>query len=80
MPARQRPPAAAAVDTDLEDMRTAIEHLPPQIRETLDLRLRDELSYEEIAAVLAIPVGTVRSRLHDALRKLQSELNPGGRS
>jgi RNA polymerase sigma-70 factor (ECF subfamily) len=54
--------------------------LPPQIRETLDLRLRDELSYEEIAAVLAIPVGTVRSRLHDALRKLQSELNPGGRS
>jgi len=63
-------------DTALEDMRAAIGKLPDQIRETLEFRLRDELSYEEIAAVLAIPVGTVRSRLHTAMRLLREEMNP----
>jgi len=60
--------------TDLADLRNAIALLPPQLRDTLELRLRDELSYEEIGAVLEIPVGTVRSRLHHALRQLQEKL------
>jgi len=59
---------------DLERMRIAMAELPEQIRETLELRLRDELSYEEIAAVLEIPVGTVRSRLHTALRLLREAM------
>jgi RNA polymerase sigma factor (sigma-70 family) len=59
---------------DLARMRTAITKLPEQIRETLELRLRDELSYEEIATVLEIPIGTVRSRLHTALRMLREEM------
>ena len=33
-------------------------------------------SYEEIAEVLAIPVGTVRSRLHHAVAHLRETLNP----
>jgi RNA polymerase sigma-70 factor (ECF subfamily) len=71
----------AAPDTEkndhaLQDMRAAIHTLPPQIRETLELRLRDELSYEEIAAVLEVPVGTIRSRLHTALRLLKEQLHP----
>ena len=61
-------------DAALEEMQAAIERLPEQIRETLGFRLRDELSYEEIAAVLEIPVGTVRSRLHSAMRLLRDEL------
>jgi RNA polymerase sigma-70 factor (ECF subfamily) len=36
--------------------------------------LRDELSYVEIAGVLGIPVGTVRSRLHLAVKKLRDAL------
>jgi RNA polymerase sigma-70 factor (ECF subfamily) len=63
-------------DSTLRQMHAAIVKLPEQIRETLELRLREELSYEEIAAVLEIPVGTVRSRLHTALRLLREEMKP----
>jgi RNA polymerase sigma-70 factor, ECF subfamily len=61
-------------NADLARMWAAITKLPEQIRETLELRLRDELSYEEIATVLEIPIGTVRSRLHTALRMLREEM------
>jgi RNA polymerase sigma-70 factor (ECF subfamily) len=66
--------AAAGADPRLEQMTQAIDKLPDKLRETLELRLRHELSYEEIAAVLSIPVGTVRSRLHHAVRQLRDEL------
>ncbi|MGO9113286.1 MAG: RNA polymerase sigma factor [Thermoguttaceae bacterium] len=66
--------APATHNAALEEMQAAIERLPEQIRETLGFRLRDELSYEEIAAALEIPVGTVRSRLHTAIRLLRDEL------
>jgi len=65
----------AAVPTEdprLEGVRQAIAGLPDAFRETLELRLREELTYEEIADVLAIPVGTVRSRLHQALRRVRA--------
>ena len=42
-------------------------------REVLLLRYQDDLSYEEIAAVVGCSVGTVKSRLHHAKRRLQSE-------
>jgi RNA polymerase sigma-70 factor (ECF subfamily) len=61
-------------DPQLQQMRIAVTKLPSQIRETLELRLRDELSYEEIAVALEIPVGTVRSRLHTALRLLREAM------
>jgi len=61
-------------DPRLETMRQAIEKLPEEHRETLLLRWYDTLSYEEIAQVLGIPVGTVRSRLHHALDKLRNHM------
>jgi RNA polymerase sigma-70 factor (ECF subfamily) len=61
-------------DERIAEMREAIVKLPEEMRETLELRLADELSYEEIAAVLEIPIGTVRSRLHNAVKKLREEL------
>lgn len=63
-------------DVRLADMREAIAQLPPAQRETLLLKLRHDLSYEEIAEVLDIPVGTVRSRLHAAVQSLRAALNP----
>jgi RNA polymerase sigma-70 factor (ECF subfamily) len=75
-------PASDAKDDRLAMMREAIQKLPPELRDTLELRLEQELSYEEIAHVLGIPVGTVRSRLHNAVRQLrdamrsQEETNP----
>jgi len=65
-----------AEDPRLEPMRSAIGRLPDVLRETLELRLRDELSYDEIADVLAVPVGTVRSRLHHAMRRLREAVAP----
>ncbi len=69
--------AEPSEDRRLPAMREAIGQLPPELRETLELRLTDELSYEEIAGVLGIPIGTVRSRLHTAVRRLRTALkNP----
>jgi RNA polymerase sigma-70 factor (ECF subfamily) len=59
---------------ELLDVRAAIAALPAQLRETLELRLRQQLSYEEIAHVMEIPLGTVRSRLHTAMRELRQKL------
>ncbi len=64
----------SAEDPRLGPMRAAIAELPDSPREALELRLRDELSYEEIAGVLGIPLGTVRSRLHHAVRRLKAAL------
>ena len=68
------PTPTTKADERLDEMRQAIAKLPGEMRETLALRLADDLSYEEIAAVLEIPVGTVRSRLHNAVKKLREEM------
>jgi RNA polymerase sigma-70 factor (ECF subfamily) len=52
----------------------AIRRLPPDYRETAALYFTEELSYQEIAEVLSVPVGTVRSRLHRARKLLQQFL------
>lgn len=49
--------------------------LPAGQREVLLLRFQDGFSLEEIGTALGIPVGTVKSRLHNALSTLRSELN-----
>lgn len=45
--------------------------LPSGQREVLELAVLGELAYEEIAALLAIPVGTVKSRMFHAVRRLR---------
>ena len=52
----------------------AVGALPPALREVLQLRYRDGLSYGDIALVVGCAVGTVRSRLHNAKRRLQQVL------
>lgn len=66
--------ASTQEDPRLAGVREAIAALPEPLRETLELRVRHDLSYQEIAEVLAIPVGTVRSRLHRAVRRLRETL------
>ena len=69
--------APAVEDARLPAMRETIAALAPELRETLELRIEQELSYEEIAGVLDVPIGTVRSRLHNAVRRLRAALtNP----
>ncbi len=52
-------------------MAEAIESLPDTEREALLLFVWEDCSYEEIAAAHEVPVGTVRSRLHRARRRLR---------
>jgi RNA polymerase sigma-70 factor (ECF subfamily) len=52
----------------------AIDRLPEDFREVLVLSDIENLSYAEIADVLGIPVGTVKSRLFRARRQLQEVL------
>lgn len=73
--ADELPAPERAEDPRLEQVRAAVGGLPDTLREPLELRLRNELSYEEIADVLQIPVGTVRSRLHHAVRRLRAALS-----
>ena len=54
-----------------ERIRASVERLPDFLRQVLILAYYQGLKYREIAEVLGIPVGTVKSRLHAALVKLQ---------
>jgi RNA polymerase sigma-70 factor, ECF subfamily len=47
----------------IAEVRSAIRQLPPALREAVELRDIEGLSYREIAAVLGRPIGTVMSRL-----------------
>jgi RNA polymerase sigma-70 factor (ECF subfamily) len=58
----------------LEAVETAIEELPPQQRQCLLLRVRDEMSYEEIAETLRLSVNTVRNHLAEAKKTLKRKL------
>lgn len=55
-------------------VRSAIESLGPEHREAVLLREIEGLSYAEIAEVTRVPVGTVRSRLHNARVALGASL------
>jgi RNA polymerase sigma-70 factor (ECF subfamily) len=56
---------------DSELLNRLIDKLPTPYREVLILREIEELSYRQIADVLALPIGTVMSRLARAREKLQ---------
>src|SRR5512139_2224756 len=60
-----------AIELDRPRLIAAIMALPVQQRETLILRYDQDLSLAEIAAVLSIPIGTVKSRLSLGLRQLR---------
>ncbi|HZT34147.1 MAG TPA: sigma-70 family RNA polymerase sigma factor [Bryobacteraceae bacterium] len=56
-------------------VRAAVESLPPLYREVILLREFEDLSYQEIAAILNCPAGTVMSRLGRARERLRAILS-----
>ncbi len=48
-----------------------LNQMPPDLRTTLVLREMEQLSYEEVAEVMRVPIGTVRSRLHTARERFR---------
>lgn len=62
---------------DARQVMDAVAALPSREREVLLLFAWADLSYEEIAQALHVPIGTVRSRLHRARHVLRSQLATG---
>jgi RNA polymerase sigma-70 factor (ECF subfamily) len=65
---------------DQIDVSTAIRGLPPTHRAVVHLFYLEDFTVEEIASVLGIPVGTVKSRLHHAREALKHALNDAASS
>ena len=59
-------------------LRLALAELSPDLRECVALRFFADLSLDDIAAAQAIPVGTVKSRLHGAMKHLRRTLTESG--
>ena len=63
---------------EVRDLDRLLQRLPPEQREVLLLVSVEELSYQEVAAVTGVPVGTVMSRLSRARARLRDEMaSPG---
>ena len=56
------------------DVQVALDELPPEYRAAVVLRDIEDLTYDEIADVLGISLGTVRSRIHRGRARLRSSL------
>ena len=77
-PATEPTPEVAAMARDRErQVRAAVARLSPKLREPVVLRFVAGLSYGEIGAVLALPEGTVASRLSRGLERLGTALREG---
>lgn len=73
------PPTEAAGLSDLRPaLARALSRLSPEHREAFVLAHLDTLRYEEIASILGVPVGTVKSRVHTATRLLREDLSRQG--
>ncbi|MGV3630622.1 MAG: RNA polymerase sigma factor [Bacteroidota bacterium] len=62
----QDPEEAIIYSQKVKHMRSLVEKLKPRYRELVELRYFDELSYEEIAESLNLPLGTVKAQLFRA--------------
>jgi len=72
---QEEDPQGAFFDKIVDDeVLRAIDQLPEAFREAVTLSDVEGLSYEEVAKVLDVPVGTVKSRLYRGRRQLQAKL------
>lgn len=71
------PPGQVSPEGEIVDrhwLEVALNRLSPEHREVVLLHEVEGLSYEEAAAVLGVPAGTVKSRLHHAFQNLRRAL------
>ena len=67
----------AIVTAERMDLAAALATLPRRLREVVELGAIRGLPYDRVAAVLGIPVGTVKSRMHHAVKRLRGVLGDG---
>ena len=61
-----------------EDVRWAVAQLTEPLREVIELGVFQDLPYAEVGEILGIPVGTVKSRMSNALKKLKEVFDERG--
>ncbi|MBS0286147.1 MAG: RNA polymerase sigma factor RpoE [Proteobacteria bacterium] len=70
-------PEKILLDVEIEHaVNEVIQHLPKELRTAITLRELEGLSYEEIAGIMACPVGTVRSRIFRAREAIERRIKP----
>ena len=76
-PQREPTPEESCLSREVRlDVQSALLHLPGDYRAVLVLRYLEDLSYQEIAAALGVPVSTVETRIFRAKRRLGHLLAP----
>lgn len=61
-----------------EDVRWAVARLTEPLRDVIELGVFQDLPYADVAEILGIPVGTVKSRMHNALKELKEIFDEQG--
>jgi RNA polymerase sigma-70 factor (ECF subfamily) len=73
-PAHESPAHAAEARQQTETVRRAVVSLPTELRQVIVMKEFEELTFQEIACALDLPLSTVKSRLYTALRQLRLRL------
>jgi RNA polymerase sigma factor (sigma-70 family) len=71
-----RPDDAAATKHLRAALRSAIDELPPAQRQAIGLAFFDDLTHQQVAAELDLPLGTAKTRIRAGLEKLRGKLDP----
>jgi RNA polymerase sigma-70 factor (ECF subfamily) len=72
-------PAHAAEDSERTQLvRRAVRALPPELRQVVVMKEFEELTFQEIADALSLPLSTVKSRLYTAMKQLRMRLERSG--
>ncbi len=75
LPSRGEDPEAAVAHRDLLAMvESALADLPPAYAQAFFLRVHEDRSYRDMAAICGDPEGTLRSRVHHAVKQVQRML------
>lgn len=78
LPVDEAAPEAALALAEMQgQVAEAMQSLPPLHREVLVLRFVRDFSYAEIADLAGVSIGTVKSRIHNGLQKLEKALRGG---
>jgi RNA polymerase sigma-70 factor (ECF subfamily) len=77
-PAAHSPARQAEGRERTDAVRRAVAALPPELREVIVMKEFEELTFQEIADALGVPLSTVKSRLYTALKQLRLRLEKYG--